>query len=84
LPARVIFGAGRLAEVGTEAARLGMARPLVITGTQQSGLGRRIADEIGAAHFDRAAMHTPTVVTEQAMAVVAAGKFDGTIAIGGG
>lgn len=84
LPARVIFGAGRLAEVGAEAARLGMVRPLVITGAQQSGLGRRIADKIGAAHFDRAAMHTPTVVTEQAMAVVAAGKIDGTIAIGGG
>ena len=43
LPARVIFGAGRLAEVGAEAARLGMARPLVITGAQQSELGRRIA-----------------------------------------
>ena len=84
LPARVIFGAGRLAEVGAEAARLGMARPLVITGAQQSGLGRRIAEEIGAAHFDQAAMHTPTSVTDQAMALVAAERIDGTIAIGGG
>lgn len=84
LPARVIFGAGRLAEVGAEAARLGMARPLVITGAQQSGLGRRIAEEIGAAHFDQAAMHTPASVTDQAMALVAAERIDGTIAIGGG
>lgn len=84
LPARVIFGAGRLAEVGAEAARLGMARPLVITGAQQSGLGRRIAEEIGATHFDQAAMHTPTSVTDQAMALVAAERIDGTIAIGGG
>jgi alcohol dehydrogenase class IV len=84
LPARVIFGAGRLAEVGAEAARLGMARPLVITGAQQSALGRRIAEEIAAAHFDQAAMHTPTSVTDQAMALVAAERIDGTIAIGGG
>ena len=84
LPARVIFGAGRLAEVGAEAARLGMTRPLVITGAQQSGLGRRIAEEIGAIHFDQAAMHTPTSVTDQAMALVAAERIDGTIAIGGG
>jgi alcohol dehydrogenase class IV len=84
LPARVIFGAGRLAELGAEAARLGMSRPLVITGAQQSGLGRRIAEEIAAAHFDQAAMHTPTFVTDQAMALVAAERIDGTIAIGGG
>jgi alcohol dehydrogenase class IV len=61
-----------------------MVRPLVITGAQQSGLGRRIAGEIGAAHFDRAAMHTPTTVTDQAMALVAAERIDGTVAIGGG
>jgi maleylacetate reductase len=84
IPTRVLFGDGKLAETKPEAARLGMKRPLVITGRQQSGLGREIADSLNALHFDGARMHTPVDVTEQAMKLVERQGIDGTIAIGGG
>ncbi len=84
LPTRVIFGAGTLAEVSAESERLGMKRPLVITGQQQSKLGRDIAAKLAATAFDGAAMHTPVNITETAMAIVGDQKIDGTIAIGGG
>jgi len=85
LPTRVIFGPGRLAELGAEAERLGMKRPLVITGRQQAALGRDAAGRVaGATAFDGAAMHTPVAVTEAAMRIVREINIDGTIAIGGG
>jgi len=85
LPTRVIFGPGRLAELGAEAERLGMKRPLVITGKHQAALGRDLASRItGATAFDGAAMHTPVAVTEAAMRIVRERGIDGTIAIGGG
>ena len=85
LPARVIFGPGRLAELGAEADRLGMRRPLILTGKQQAPLGRDAAKLIsGATTFDGAVMHTPVTVTETAMRIVRERGVDGTIAIGGG
>jgi maleylacetate reductase len=84
LPARVMFGEGQLTATKSEAVRLGMKRPLVISGRQQSALGRNLADELGAMHFDGARMHTPVDVTETVMKLVAAEAIDGTIAIGGG
>jgi maleylacetate reductase len=84
LPARVIFGEGKLGTIKNEVELLGLKRPLVITGRQQSALGRGIADELGATHFDGARMHTPVDVTERVMLLVKEHGVDGTIAIGGG
>jgi alcohol dehydrogenase class IV len=84
LPTRVLFGEGKLAAVKDEAARLGMAHPLVITGHHESALGRGLADQLHGVHFDGARMHTPVDVTDQAMKLVATRALDGTIAIGGG
>ncbi len=84
LPTRVIFGAGKLGEIATEAEALGLKRPLVITGRQQSAIGREVAQKLGAVAFDGAAMHTPAGITEAAMAIVKNRQIDGTIAIGGG
>ncbi len=85
LPTRVVFGAGKVTELATEAARLGMKRALVVTGKHHAALGARVARELGgAAHFDGAIMHTPLAVTRAAMDVVTQGAVDGTIAIGGG
>ena len=84
LPTRVLFGAGRLADVKAEAALLGMKRPLVVTGGQQSALGKTLADTLSAAHFAGAAMHTPVAVTDAAMEFVRARNIDGVIALGGG
>jgi alcohol dehydrogenase class IV len=84
LPTRVIFGNGRMSETKAEAERLGMKAPMIVTGRQQAALGASLAKRLGAAHFDGARMHTPTDVTDRAMAFFAARQADGVIALGGG
>ncbi len=84
LPTRVVFGRGKIAEAASEAKRLDMKRPLVITTAQQAESGRTIVSQTGGVAFAGAAMHTPVSVTEQAMAVMTAERCDGTIALGGG
>jgi alcohol dehydrogenase class IV len=84
LPARVLFGPGRLADAKNEAERLGMRRALVVTGKRQAALGAQVAQRLDAATFDGAVMHTPIAVTEGAMAVVRAESIDGIVSIGGG
>lgn len=84
LPTRVIFGRGRIAEAASEAKRLGMKRPLVITTAQQSEQGRALLESTNGVPFAGAAMHTPVNVTEQALALVKSEGCDGTIALGGG
>ena len=83
-PTRVLFGRGRLSSLKEEAERLGMRRPLVITGRQHSVLGRGVADQLTALHFDGARMHTPVEVTDEVMQLVKEKAVDGTIALGGG
>lgn len=84
LPTRVIFGRGKISEVATEAIRLGMKNPLVITTKHQASSGLAIIKKSGGVAFAGAAMHTPSNVTEEALAVVSAEGCDGTIALGGG
>ncbi len=84
LPVRVIFGRGKISEAAAEAKRLGITHPIVITTSQQSNSGQQIVTDTGGVLFAGAAMHTPTAVTEQAMAIVKAQGCDGTIALGGG
>jgi alcohol dehydrogenase class IV len=76
-----------VARLGDEIARLGLGRVLVLTTPEQKAEGERIAGMIGtaaAAVFAGARMHTPTDVTEEAMAVVRRERIDGTLAVGGG
>ena len=84
LPTRVLFGAGRFAAVGEEAARLGMKQPLIITGSVQSALGADLNKKLGAAHWDGARMHTPVEATEAALSFFNDRESDGIIALGGG
>jgi maleylacetate reductase len=84
LPTRVIFGRGKISEVATEAMRLGMKRPLVITTQHQAHSGQDIIKASGGVAFAGAAMHTPLNVTEEALTLVRAEGCDGTIALGGG
>lgn len=86
-PARVIFGSGTLARLPEEVARLGLSRVLVLATPQQAAEAQILAGRIGAAAagtFAEAAMHTPTEVTERALAVVTRDNIDGLIAVGGG
>jgi maleylacetate reductase len=84
LPTRVVFGRGKIAEAAHEAQQLGMKRPLVITTAQQSGSAASIVTSTGGIGFAGAAMHTPIVVTEQALNIFKSENCDGTIALGGG
>lgn len=84
LPTRVIFGRGKLSEAATEAQRLSMKRPLVITTQHQADSGLVIVKATNGVAFAGAAMHTPTNVTDAAMTLLKAEHCDGMIALGGG
>ena len=87
LPARVLFGRGTLAELGQEAARLGLERLMVVSTPEQRGQAEQAADFLdgrAAGLFSEAAMHTPVDVTARALVAVKAANADGVLAVGGG
>ena len=84
LPTRVVFGRGKIAEAASEAKRLGMQRPLIITTAQQAKFGAMLVSQTGGVGFAGAAMHTPVAITDEAMAVLKSEHCDGTISLGGG
>lgn len=87
LPARVIFGARTLVQLGGEIERLGLRRVVVLATPAQQDEAERLAACLGshaAGVFAGAVMHTPVEVTERAMAEVAALGADGVVAVGGG
>ena len=84
---RVVFGAGRVAELPQEAQRLRITRPLIITTLQQIRQGEQLCEQLGdlnASLYANATMHTPVEVTERALAALKAHGADGLIAFGGG
>ena len=86
-PVRVIFGSGTSAKIGDEIKRLGCARALVLTTPQQKADGAALAAKLGAlcaGTFHDATMHTPTDVTERAVALAREVRADCTVALGGG
>src|ERR1700686_3100255 len=85
---RVVFGAGSIARISDEAARLGIARALVIA-TPGSGakLGARVAGLLGARSAGvhaQAVIHVPRAVAEAGLAAAKAANADGLVAAGGG
>jgi maleylacetate reductase len=87
LPQRVVFGSGTLATVGAELERLGHRRVVVLSTPQQAASAQRLAaslDALCATTFDRATMHTPIAVTEEAIALVKAVEADCIVSLGGG
>ena len=87
LPARVLFGAGRIAEVGDEVRRLGAKRALVVTTPGHRELGEHTAALLGdaaAGVHAHAVMHTPADVTEHALARLRSLEADCIVAAGGG
>jgi alcohol dehydrogenase class IV len=86
LATRVIFGTDTLTQLGAEAKRLGMSRPLVLSTPHQKSAAEGAAALVGAeaSVFSGAVMHTPVEVTQEAMRVVEESGTDGLIAIGGG
>jgi len=86
-PQRIVFGAGTLARLPEEAARLGLKHILVLSTEGHRKQAEDAGSLLGSACagvFAGARMHTPVEVTEAAMAIVREQGIDGTIAVGGG
>lgn len=87
LTTRVIFGAGTLAQVADEVQRLGHARALILSTPHQADQAQSLAETLGplaAGVFAGAAMHTPTDVTETAVAAFTDSGATCVISLGGG
>ncbi|RFU76049.1 hypothetical protein TARUN_6186 [Trichoderma arundinaceum] len=84
---RVLFGAGVLAKLGIETAALGCTEPLLLTTPQQARAVQDLTNLLNghvAGSFTRATMHTPTDVTEEALAYAKTTNADCLVSIGGG
>lgn len=87
MTSRVIFGAGTLSQVASEAQRLGHSRALVLSTPHQGDQAQSLSDTIGALSagvFAEAAMHTPTDVTDKAVAAYRDSAATCVISLGGG
>jgi maleylacetate reductase len=87
LPARVVFGAGKLASVQDEVEAIGSTRALVLCTPPQREQAERVGELLGsrlAGIHDGAEMHVPIESARKARELAAELKADCAIAIGGG
>ena len=87
LPNHVIFGRGRLSEVGSEVARLGRERAMVISTPQQKELAETVAAQLGAtcvAIHPHAVQHVPQETIDVALIEAKKERVDILVAPGGG
>ena len=87
LTTRVVFGSGTIARVGDEVTRLGHGKVLVLSTPHQMPEAEALAAMLGplaAGVFAGAAMHTPTDVTETALAAFKASGATALVSLGGG
>ncbi|PGH01950.1 hypothetical protein AJ79_07781 [Helicocarpus griseus UAMH5409] len=86
-PSRVIFGSGTLKTLAEEVARLDIFSPLLLCTAQQAQQARDLETRLNgqiAGIFSEAVMHTPTHVTDKALAYAQFQGADGIVSIGGG
>ena len=87
LPARVVFGVGTLVRLPAELARLGVKRALVLSTAEQKPSADQVAAALGvhcAGTYDKAAMHVPLEIAEDARRVARELGADGCVTVGGG
>ena len=87
LPARVVFGPGAVKHLPEEIGRLGAKRALLLSTPQQADAVRQVAASLGARAagvFDRAAMHVPLEIAEQARRLAREIGADCCVTVGGG
>jgi maleylacetate reductase len=86
-PGRVIFGIGALQHLDREITLLGAQRAIVLCTPEQRAQAQAVADQLGARAvgiFDRAAMHVPVEIAQQAIERAKELGADCAVAIGGG
>lgn len=87
VPSKVIFGQGKLDTLPEVVESMQLERCIVLTTPNQHRLGQRVVDLLGSkavAVFNKATMHTPLDITEEAIKVAKEAKVDSTVSIGGG
>ena len=86
-PARVVFGAGSLAQLPDEVARLGAGNALVLCTPEQRAQAEDAARRLGKRSvgiYDKAAMHVPIEVAKAARDAARRMGADCCVAVGGG
>ena len=86
-PARIVFGAGALAQLPKEIDALGAKRALVLSTPEQRAAAEQVAAMLGARAagvFDRAVMHVPIETAREAREVARKLGADCAVAVGGG
>lgn len=87
LPARIVFGAGRLAEVGAEMERLGGRRVMLISDPLTVAQADNVRGQLGprlALSWTDVAQHVPVDLAERARAAATEARIDSVVCIGGG
>jgi alcohol dehydrogenase class IV len=87
LPTRVVFGEGAVARLAAEVDALGAKRALVLSTPGRGADARRLTASLGeryAGLYDKAVMHVPVEVAEDARRVAREVGADCCVAIGGG
>ena len=85
LAARIVFGAGRIAELGAEVQRLGAKRVLLLCTPGRAAMVQTLSKGMAVAGvFDRAVMHTPLPLVEEARQLARKLEADACVAVGGG
>jgi maleylacetate reductase len=87
LPARVVFGAGALERLPAEIERLGARRALVLSTPEQVHSAEQVRKALGdraVGLFDKAAMHVPIEIAEEARRVARELGADCCVSVGGG
>src|SRR3989337_2631058 len=84
---RVVFGAGSVARLPQEVAKLGAKRALVLSTPGRSADVKRLAATLGeryAGLYDKAVRHVPVEVAEDARRAAQEAKADCCVVVGGG
>ena len=87
LPLRVLVGAGALARIADEVARLNAHQVLLIGTPTKTGEADRVKELLGAhcvACFNEAAPHVPIEIANRVCAIARDSQADAVIALGGG
>jgi len=83
LPSRVVFGAGAVRQLSAEVERLGAKRVLMISTPGRAAMVSKLGLQ-AAGTFDKAVMHTPIAVVEEAREMARTVRADCCVAVGGG
>ena len=84
---RLVFGAGRLADVPREVDALELGRLVLVTTHSAKDHADRLAEDLGrrvAARIDEVVQHVPEAAAAAAVAAVTEAASDGIVTIGGG